>query len=54
MEKRKELTGRPAAIETLETRATVMLENRVAERTTELTHANAQLRQQFAEMAGYQ
>ena len=36
---------------TLETRATVMLENRVAERTTELTHANAQLRQQFAEMA---
>ncbi|MBY6005188.1 PAS-domain containing protein [Salipiger bermudensis] len=36
---------------TLETRATVMLENRVAERTEELTRANVQLRQQFAEMA---
>ena len=36
---------------TLETRATEMLENRVAERTEELTHANAQLREQFDEMA---
>ncbi|APX22594.1 MAG: hybrid sensor histidine kinase/response regulator [Rhodobacteraceae bacterium] len=36
---------------TLETRATEMLENRVAERTAELTRANAQLREQFVEMA---
>ncbi|MDO6585298.1 PAS-domain containing protein [Salipiger sp. 1_MG-2023] len=36
---------------TLESRATEMLENRVAERTEELTHANAQLREQFDEMA---
>ncbi|MCT4371015.1 PAS-domain containing protein [Yangia mangrovi] len=36
---------------TLETRATVMLENRVIERTAELTRANAQLRLQFEEKA---
>ncbi|MBR9838791.1 MAG: response regulator [Rhodobacteraceae bacterium] len=36
---------------TLESRATEMLENRVAERTAELTRANAQLREQFDEMA---
>ncbi|GGG79640.1 hybrid sensor histidine kinase/response regulator [Salipiger pallidus] len=36
---------------TLETRATEMLENRVVERTEELTRANDQLRQQFDEMA---
>ncbi|EEX12599.1 histidine kinase [Citreicella sp. SE45] len=36
---------------TLESRATEMLENRVTERTAELTRANAQLREQFDEMA---
>ncbi|ANT63479.1 hybrid sensor histidine kinase/response regulator (plasmid) [Salipiger sp. CCB-MM3] len=36
---------------TLETRATVMLENRVIERTAELTRANAQLREQFEQKA---
>ncbi|SDH95609.1 PAS-domain containing protein [Alloyangia pacifica] len=36
---------------TLESRATVMLENRVIERTAELTRANAQLRLQFEEKA---
>ncbi|PKQ11955.1 MAG: hybrid sensor histidine kinase/response regulator [Alphaproteobacteria bacterium HGW-Alphaproteobacteria-1] len=36
---------------TLETRATEMLENRVMERTAELTRANARLTEQFEEMA---
>ncbi len=36
---------------TLESRATLMLENRVIERTAELTRANAQLRLQFEEKA---
>ena len=36
---------------TLESRATEMLENRVLERTAELTHANARLTEQFEEKA---